>query len=90
VGIVALVGGGRETDAPERKARVATEALKKIDRRWHDLRHEGASRWRERGLDLEVIRRLLGHSTLLVTQRYLNINEDELVEATEQKIWKRA
>jgi site-specific recombinase XerD len=37
-----------------------------------------------------VIRRLLGHSTLLVTQRYLNINEDELVEAMQQKMWKRA
>ena len=64
--------------------------MKKLDLHWHDLRHECASRWRESGLDLEVIRRLLGHSTLPVTQRYLNINEDELVEAMQQKIWKDA
>ncbi len=83
---------GRNHAAPgaDRKARANTKALKKLDLHWHDLRHECASRWRENGLDLEVIRRLLGHSTLLVTQRYLNINEDELVEAMQQKIWKRA
>jgi len=43
------------------------------------------AKWREAGLDLEVIRTLLGHSTLLVTQRYLNINEDELMEAMQEK-----
>jgi integrase len=84
-----LLAAGERIEGPQRKARVNTEPLRKLDLRWHELRHECASRWREQGLHLEVIRLLLGHSTLL-TQRYLNINEDELVEAMEQQIWKRA
>jgi site-specific recombinase XerD len=87
---VMLLSMGEKIERADRKARANTNPLKKLDLHWHDLRHECASRWRESGLDLEVIRRLLGHSTLLVTQRYLNINEDELVEAMQQKIWKRA
>jgi integrase len=50
----------RCVERAHRKARANTEALKKLNLHWHDLRHECASRWRESGLDLEVIRRLLG------------------------------
>ncbi len=33
---------------------------------------------------------LLGHSTLLMTQRYLNVSDDELATAMSEKMWKRA
>jgi hypothetical protein len=35
-------------------------------------------------------RLLLGHSTLLMTQRYLNVSDDDLVTAMSEKMWKRA
>jgi site-specific recombinase XerD len=60
-----------------------------LDLRWHDLRHEAASRWREQGLDLREIQLLLGHSTLLMTQRYLNVGDDDLATAMNEKMWKR-
>jgi integrase len=51
--------------------------------------YEAACRWREQGLDLREIQLLLGHSTLLMTQRCLNVSEDELATAMSEKMWKR-
>ncbi|MBI4476585.1 MAG: site-specific integrase [Acidobacteria bacterium] len=86
-----LLAHGESSERDKRKGRVNTEALKRIDLRWHDLRHESACRWRERGLDLREIQLLLGHSSLLVTQRYLNVTDDELTDAMTAKLgWGKA
>lgn len=39
---------------------------------WHDLRHEYASRLVERGVPLAQVRDLLGHASILTTERYDN------------------
>jgi integrase len=43
-----------------------------VDLHWHDLRHECGSRLSDSGVDGRRIQELLGHSTLVTTQRYLN------------------
>ena len=86
-----LLAHEQPVERANRKGRVGTEALRGIDLRWHDLRHEAACRWRERGLDLREIQLLLGHSSLLVTQRYLNVTDDELTDAMTAKMgWGKA
>jgi integrase len=52
--------------------------------RFHDLRHTFGSRLAERGVDLVRIRKLMGHSTLLVTQRYLHSSDVGLRNAVAQ------
>jgi site-specific recombinase XerD len=47
-------------------------AFRKIDLRWHDLRHEYASRLVERGVPLAQVRDLLGHASITTTERYDN------------------
>ena len=42
------------------------------DLRWHDLRHEYASRLAERGVPLSQVRDLLGHASITTTERYDN------------------
>lgn len=86
-----LLAHAQSATRDTRKGRVNTAAFKSIDLRWHDLRHEAACRWRERGLDLREIQLLLGHSSLLVTQRYLNVTDDELTDAMTVKMgWGKA
>jgi integrase len=46
--------------------------------RFHDLRHTFATRLVRNGVDIGAIQRLLGHSTLLVTQRYVHADEKTL------------
>ena len=84
---VVLLAHGESPTRDKRRGRVNTDGLKRIDLRWHDLRHEAACRWRESGLDLREIQLLLGHSSLLVTERYLNVSDDELADAMATKLW---
>jgi integrase len=51
--------------------------------RFHDLRHDFATKLRRRGIGLDVIRDLLGHSTLAMAQRYAHIGRDDLSAAVE-------
>ncbi len=43
------------------------------DLHWHDLRHECGSRLAERSVPLHEIQYLLGHASIVTTQRYLNV-----------------
>jgi integrase len=54
------------------------EQLRQIDLRWHDLRHEGACRLLADGVDIRIIQLMLGHASIMQTQRYLNITDEEL------------
>ena len=48
------------------------QRLQAIDLHWHDLRHEYASRLVERGVPLAQVRDLLGHASIVTTERYDN------------------
>ncbi|HPP01566.1 MAG TPA: site-specific integrase [bacterium] len=39
--------------------------------RFHDLRHVAASGWVEGGVDIKTVQELLGHTSIITTQRYL-------------------
>jgi integrase len=46
--------------------------LRDINLHWHDLRHEYASRLVERNVPLAQVRDLLGHASIVTTERYDN------------------
>ena len=52
--------------------------FRRIDLRWHDLRHEYASRLVERGVPLSQVRDLLGHASIVTTERYDNQSDAAL------------
>jgi len=45
------------------------------------LRHTAASSYLVGGADLETVRRLLGHTTYTITQRYVHLNQGDLARA---------
>jgi integrase/recombinase XerC len=45
--------------------------------RTHDLRHTFASWLRHAGVDLDVVQDLLGHASLITTQRYTHLGESK-------------
>ncbi len=49
-----------------------------VNLRFHDLRHEAASRLHEPGWPLHHVRELLGHASLSTTNTYLNVTRTEL------------
>jgi len=49
--------------------------------RFHDLRHTFATRLVDRAVDIITIQSLLGHSTVLVTQRYTHARDDRAAQA---------
>jgi hypothetical protein len=58
-------GGVWKSLTPECQAR-----FRAINLHWHDIRHEFASRLDERGVPLSQIRDLLGHASIVTTERY--------------------
>ena len=47
----------------------------------HDLRHAFATRLIRKGVDLYRVSRLLGHSSVTTTERYLHLATDDLEAA---------
>jgi integrase len=50
---------------------------------WHMLRHTCASRLVNRNVDLYIVKELLGHSSIQITERYAHLNPSKLVQAVE-------
>ena len=53
------------------------------DLRFHDLRHTFASRLVERGVDLITVKELLGHHSVVITQRYTHSSSEQKRRAVE-------
>jgi integrase len=79
--------GGKGRVFPHDSVRKAWEALltqAKIENfHWHDLRHDFASQLVMRGVDLNTVRELLGHASLLMTLRYSHLAPEHLAAAVE-------
>jgi site-specific recombinase XerD len=61
-----------------------------IDKRVHPhgLRHTGAAELRAEGVDIEIIRRQLGHTSVATTSRYLaHLHPTAVVEAIRKREW---
>jgi integrase len=59
----------------------ARKTFRSIDLHWHDLRHEYACRLAERGVPITKIQYLLGHASVVTTERYIHHTIAELYKA---------
>ena len=54
----------------------------------HGLRHTGASELLSEGINIGIISKQLGHSSIATTHRYINhINPAEVIDAMSQRTW---
>jgi integrase len=62
-------------------SKASQAALKAIDLRFHDLRHEAGSRMLEAGWPLQHVQAVLGHTDASTTSRYLNATTEHLIDS---------
>jgi integrase len=75
-------GKGRLPLTDIKKSWGTTLDLAKLkDFRFHDLRHDFASQLVMKGVNLYVVKELLGHSTIQVTERYAHLAPKQLEDA---------
>ena len=74
--------GGQLTDIKTAWGKLIKDA-KINDFRFHDLRHDFASRLVMNGVDLYRVKELLGHGSIEITQRYAHLAPHTLAEAVE-------
>jgi hypothetical protein len=75
---------GQGPAASGRLTRDTLEAFQRIDLRWHDLRHEYASRLAALGVPLSQVRDLLGHHSIVTTERYDTQTPDALMASAKR------
>ncbi|MCZ6447099.1 MAG: tyrosine-type recombinase/integrase, partial [Alphaproteobacteria bacterium] len=63
--------------------RRAIKASGVSDFRFHDLRHTAATRTLRACRNINVVSKLLGHSSILMTQRYAHATQDDVLDAME-------
>src|SRR5574337_14833 len=72
--------GGRFDNVKKAWAEI-TERAKLPDFRWHDMRHDFASKLVMRGVPIYSVQKLLGHGSPLMTQRYAKLAPGALADA---------
>jgi integrase len=81
------VEGGRMTNVNKSWAALMTKA-KLSNFRFHDCRHHFASRLVMAGTSLFVVKTLLGHATIEMTERYSHLAPEHLSDAVEKLVAK--
>lgn len=67
--------GGKELVNIDYSWRKVLEEARIEEFRWQDLRHTFASRLAQEGIDLNIIRELLGHKSIKMVLRYAHLND---------------
>jgi integrase len=75
--------GTRVADITLRRAFLRAKRIAGITRRFrfHDLRHTAACTLASAGVSLQVIQRILGHTSSKMTERYVRVNDAAVAEA---------
>ncbi len=71
-------------DKAERKWQAMRKALKLGSLRMHALRHTTGTRLIDKGMDVTVVKKILGHKSLQTTQRYVNLSDRNITDATDR------
>ncbi len=74
---------GRKVKSIRDGFRNALRKAKIEDFRFHDLRHTFASRLVQKGIDLYVVKELLNHSSVTITERYAHLRLENMRKAVE-------
>lgn len=81
VGLVFAGSAGVRMGSVKKSWAGLTTAAKLADFRFHDLRHDFASKLVTAGVDLNTVRELLGHADIKMTLRYAHLAPDNLAAA---------
>jgi integrase len=75
--------GRQIADITLRRAFLRVKRIAKLTRRFrfHDLRHSAACTLASMGVSLQVIQKILGHTSIKMTERYVRVNDSAVAEA---------
>lgn len=75
--------GNRVAEISLRRTFLRAKRIAKITRRFrfHDLRHTAACTLASAGVSLQVIQKILGHTSSKMTERYVRVNDAAIAEA---------